>query len=253
MKHSSVITHFLTPTYRTLSMLSGIVLEEPEVFTQDSASTDDIIEAAIAHNELVFVRAAVGLVLFECVILRDFTKAADVILKYPSFFEVLNNRYASAVEMNVFFLAGLTSFQLARETRETHWTEKGTNALAAYENWLLRNRPNHEHKCTIRLQLTAGAYPIHSQLCFFFTLADLLLKAECHQLKGETDAAIDAYESSILSAHENKFVHNEAIACEMAAHFFWKHWQNKENSWDDSKVARFVSGVGGKDEGWISH
>jgi hypothetical protein len=46
------------------------------------------------------------------------------------------------------------------------------------------------------------------------------LKAEYHHLHGETDAAVQAYDASIESAHKNKFLQNEAIACEMTAHFF---------------------------------
>ena len=67
--------------------------------------------------------------------------------------------------------------------------------LAVYENWLLSNPANYEHKY-------------------------YLLKAEYDQLNGETDNAIEAYQVSIDSAHSNGFIHNEAIACEMAAHHF---------------------------------
>ncbi|KAL7482719.1 hypothetical protein ACHAWX_000170, partial [Stephanocyclus meneghinianus] len=44
--------------------------------------------------------------------------------------------------------------------------------------------------------------------------------AECHHLHGETDAAIEAYDNSIQSARSNRFIQHEAIACELAAHFF---------------------------------
>ncbi|KAL3802001.1 hypothetical protein HJC23_010345 [Cyclotella cryptica] len=191
-----VIFHFLGPMYKTVSVLSGVTLDESDILSQCTRTpTDDFVEAAMAHNELVFLRVAVGTVLFESLIIRDFAKAADLILKYSNFFEILNKNHNVALESNLFFVAGLVSFHMAREMKDSHWIEKGTNALAAYENWAFCNHSNYEHK--------------------YF-----LLKAECHHLHGETDAAVQAYETSIESARINRFLPNQAIACELAAHFF---------------------------------
>ncbi|KAL7518412.1 hypothetical protein ACHAWX_003243, partial [Stephanocyclus meneghinianus] len=156
----NIIIHFLGPMYKTVSELSGVILNESDILSSYASTTNDFVNAAIAHNELVFVRIAVGIVLFESVIIRDFAKAADLIIKYSNFFEILNNGHKVAFEYNHFFVAGLVSFHMAREIRDSHWIEKGTNALAAYENWVLSNRLNYEHK--------------------YF-----LLKAECHHLHGE--------------------------------------------------------------------
>lgn len=187
----SIIVHFLAPTYNSISILSGIVRDEPKILADYAKDpTEDIIAGAIAQNELVFVRASVGVVMFESIILRDFTKASEIILKYSQFFEV-----TAAIEMNLFFMAGLVLFHMARLTRESHWIDKSNKMLKAYENWSASNPSNHEHKY-------------------------LLLKAEFHQLNNETDAAIAAYQDSIDSAHANQFIQHEAIACEMAAHHF---------------------------------
>lgn len=186
-----VIVHFLAPTYSTLSILSGVVLEEPNILAEyANEPTEDIIVAAVAQNEPVYVRAAVSVVIFESVILRDFAKASEIILNYSQFFEV-----NAALEANLFFAAGLVSFHMARLTRESHWIEKSTKMLNAYENWSKRNPSNNEHKY-------------------------LLLKAEFHQLNNETEAAISAYQASIDLAHSNQFIQHEAIACEMSAHHF---------------------------------
>ena len=189
--NQTIIKHFLAPTYNVLSILSGIVLDEPKVLSEFAKEpTEDIIATAIAENELIFVRAAVEIVMFEALILRDFAKAAEMILNYSQFFEL-----AGALELNLHFMAGLVSLHMARLTRESHWAERGTKMLAAYERWSVSNPSNYEHKY-------------------------LLLKAEYHQLKGETEAAINSYEASMDSAQHNHFTQNEAIACEMATHHF---------------------------------
>lgn len=115
-----VIRHFLAPAYKVLSVFSGIVTEEPKVFSEyGNEPNEDIVAAAIEQNELVYVRAVIGIVMFESVILRDFSKASELIIKYPQFFEV-----TVAMELDVFFMAGLVSLHMARSTRATHWIEK---------------------------------------------------------------------------------------------------------------------------------
>ena len=110
----------MAPAYKVLSVFSGIVTEEPKVFSEyGNEPNEDIVAAAIEQNELVYVRAVIGIVMFESVILRDFSKASELIIKYPQFFEV-----TVAMELDVFFTAGLVSLHMARSTRATHWIEK---------------------------------------------------------------------------------------------------------------------------------
>lgn len=48
----------------------------------------------------------------------------------------------------------------------------------------------------------------------------LLLKAESYRTEKETEKAAECYEASIRSAREHRFIHEEAIACELAGYFF---------------------------------
>lgn len=73
--------------------------------------------------------------------------------------------------------------------------EKGTNTLASFEKWSKINKWNFEHRY-------------------------LLLKAELHHTKGETNAAAQAYYLSVEAAQKHQFVDQEALASELAAHFF---------------------------------
>ena len=94
--------------------------DNSKVFSEyKNEPNEDIVAVAIEHNELVYVRAVIGIVMFESVILRDFTKASELIIKYPQFFEV-----TVAMELDIFFMAGLVSLHMARSTRVTHWIEK---------------------------------------------------------------------------------------------------------------------------------
>jgi predicted ATPase/serine phosphatase RsbU (regulator of sigma subunit) len=48
-----------------------------------------------------------------------------------------------------------------------------------------------------------------------------LVEAERARLRGEKSLAMDLYDNAILSAHENGFIQNEALASELAGKFYW--------------------------------
>ena len=97
------------------------------------------------------------------------------------------------------FYEGLLSFQLARQTsNETQikWIEKGVSVLANMQCWASHCAWNYENKM-------------------------LLLKAENMYTVGQLDEAAELYTRSIRSAHDHKFIHEEAIASENAADFYF--------------------------------
>lgn len=47
-----------------------------------------------------------------------------------------------------------------------------------------------------------------------------LIKAECHYTEGEIDKAAESYKASVTAAKNHKFVHEEALGCELAGYFF---------------------------------
>lgn len=191
----NILQLFLAPTYKTLSALSGITLDSSELLPQLAASVgDDIIETAKAKNEMLFFFSGIRTTITDAVHLRDFAKASQVILKYPAFFENLLGRM-SISSFEIIFLTGLVSFHMARETRESHWMEKGETVLSAFEKWSVLNKWNFEHRYQ-------------------------LLKAECHHTKGETNAAIQAYDLSAEAAQKHHCIPQVAVACELAAHYF---------------------------------
>lgn len=192
-----ILQLFLAPAYNLLSAISGITLDSSELLVQLAASSndDDVIETAKAKNELVFLQSSITYALTKAFFLRDFAKASQVILKYPQFFQMLQGQQVKINEFEPLFIAGLVSFHMARETRESHWMEKGSNALGSFEKLSKINEWNFEHKYW-------------------------LLKAEFHHTKGETNAAVQAYDLSAEAAQKHHFTHQLALTCELAAHYF---------------------------------
>ena len=57
----------------------------------------------------------------------------------------------------------------------------------------------------------------------------MLLKDERHSTLNETKEAAAEYEASIEPARKHRFVHEKAIACELAGYFNDKCWDEKES------------------------
>ncbi len=96
------------------------------------------------------------------------------------------------------FLEGLASFQLVRQTTGAEplkWTKKGLFILKKMQAWSERCPWNFQNKC-------------------------LLLEAEFMSVSGNFQNAESLYLSSIRSAIEHKFKHEEAIASELTGLFF---------------------------------
>ena len=99
-----------------------------------------------------------------------------------------------------YFFEGLASFQFARQTRASEsakWMERGQSVLAKMRCWSEHSLWNWENKV-------------------------LLLEAESMFANGEIDSAGRFYNSAIRSAREHKFVHEEAIASELAGMFYFE-------------------------------
>jgi hypothetical protein len=100
-----------------------------------------------------------------------------------------------------YFFEGLASFQLARQTSDriesANWIERGQSVLAKMRCLSDHSLWNWENKM-------------------------LLLEAESMHTKGEFDRAGSFYDNAIRSAHEHRFIHEEAIASELAGIFYYE-------------------------------
>jgi len=85
---------------------------------------------------------------------------------------------------------GIAYLNLARETKQAGWKTLGEKAMLWMSQMETISKWNYENKTK-------------------------LLQAELHYSKGELESAEASYEASINSAHEHKFIHEEAWACEL--------------------------------------
>lgn len=196
--HMDIVQLVLSPVYSFLSSLSGIKSDTSGLLAQmEGVCYDDIVETSKAKNEAVFARVNITMGLMEAFFLRDFITASQIIRKYQDFYRFLDldSEQMEKAHFEIQFYAGLVSFHMARETRETHWMKKGMNVLANFERWSSLHEWNFLHRF-------------------------LLLKAELHHTNGDTNAATQAYDMAAQLARKHCFFHHEGLACELAAHYF---------------------------------
>ena len=112
-----------------------------------------------------------------------------------TFFEKADKKRLEYSLKCIDFFAGLTSCYTARKTGDDSLIAEVQGVLDRFENLNLHCKWNFENKL-------------------------FLLKAECSYTKGEANEAAKYYEASIASAKEHKFIHEEAIACELAGYFY---------------------------------
>jgi len=192
-----ILQLFLAPVYKFLSSISGISFDPSTLLPQLAvAPIEDVVQTALAKKEMVFVRVAVVTSLAESMYLRDFAKAYQTMARYPTLFQMLDDRQQLRItEFEIIFIAGLFSFYWARETGEPHWIQRGTNALSAYQDWAKLNPWDFLHR-------------YH------------MLKAELHQMQGDSNRAIESYEAAIANTKKHNYLSHEGLACEWAAHFY---------------------------------
>jgi hypothetical protein len=129
-----------------------------------------------------------------------------------------------------YFVEGLASFQLARKPSSNNPAkriERGQSVLAKMRRWSEHSTWNWKNKM-------------------------LLLDAESMRTMGEIDKAGPLYDDAIRSAREHKFIHEEAIASELAGTFYYErglhqksyscfvHSLNCYKKWGAHAVARRV-------------
>ena len=118
---------------------------------------------------------------------REYEAAANLAEKYRCVPK-------STVDFFHVFFEGIAAFWLMRNAKQGRWRNMGEKALKKMSQLAQHSRWNFENKV-------------------------FLLKAELHYLNGDLNLAELAYESSIVSARDHKFIHEEALAHELYGFF----------------------------------
>lgn len=93
------------------------------------------------------------------------------------------------------FMSGLVAFWVLRKTNDCIWAERGQKAKLAMNKWAHSSVHNFQHKV-------------------------YLLEAEEAFCLNDFDSAKSLYEKSISFAKKHRFINEEALALELAGHFF---------------------------------
>jgi hypothetical protein len=101
------------------------------------------------------------------------------------------------------FCEGLVSFNMARRTNDGKWRCKGEAALARMKHWSQYSQWNFLNKA-------------------------LLLEAEKMYLLGDFEEASKTYQEAIVLSNKHKFIHEEAIACELKGHFCFQTHNHRD-------------------------
>jgi len=102
------------------------------------------------------------------------------------------------------FYIGLVSFWVARKSKDgQQWHERGKRSKLALKKWAESSQWTFENKW-------------------------YLLEAEESYCNNDFDAAKTYYEKAIAAAKSHKFVHEEALACELAGYFHLEQGETKK-------------------------
>jgi len=151
------------------------------------------LNKAFEENDMMRCGIIVTIQMMGNFIFRNTDNAIALLQKYETFFAP--RPMAQLCTVFGTFYSGLLAFHIFRETQDRHWLDRGIHAMRETETWAREGcKWNFENKA-------------------------LLLNAEYHFCIGDFDKAAERYELAITSSHNHHFVHEEAIANELAAYF----------------------------------
>ena len=119
---------------------------------------------------------------------RDFPTVLKCCEQYDKYNEAQN--LLQLTDICKVFFGGLASFIVSRKNRQDSLIADGEKYLSSMQVWEACSKWNFENKV-------------------------LLLQAECHFANGDNEKAKVAYQQSITSSHDHKFIHEEALANEL--------------------------------------
>lgn len=188
-----MLQFYLAPLY---NLLLTLIDSSANGSTELSKFRDneENLRASLDQGLLSQAHCVISYMTVDAFLTRDMKKAARLSDTYREHFRKNDAPSPQYTEYYNYFYDGLISFFFARTTGEECWRKRGDEVYHQMENWSRHSVWNFENNL-------------------------LLLKAERHNTLQEPNAAIEAYEASIESARKHRFIHEEAIACELAAYF----------------------------------
>lgn len=156
--------------------------------------TEEHLAEALQNKEFTVCESMLTFKMMCSFIFRRLDEIKVIARQYLELFE--HESGASAQFVNIYrnFYGGLLSLYFYRESQEQFWMDRATHAIQKMELWTAESVWNFENKL-------------------------FLLQAERHYAFGEMDLAAEKYKLAETSSKKHRFIHEEALACELAAAF----------------------------------
>lgn len=159
--------------------------------------TDEHLAEAVRSNEFTICESMLAIKFMCSFIFRRFDEVKTCARQYLELFERQGDAAAQFINIYRIFYGCMISLHFYRESQDQFWMDRATHAVKKMETWMAASVWNFENKL-------------------------FLLQAESHYAVGEMDRAAEKYTLAIESSRKHRFVHEEAVACELAAAFHEK-------------------------------
>merc|ERR1712085_212717 len=186
------------PLYNPLCALEGREDDDEDFpFFLDKvqfANNEDILNAALKMEQLACTHTILSYETARAFVSRDMDDALRFTNLYFTHF-LTNDKGLSYTSIYNVFYEALINFHFMRLKGEDRYMVRAEAALQRMKEWVGHSDWNFANKL-------------------------LLVEAEWHYTKKDLKRAAVCYEAAAVAARNHKFIHEEAIACELAGIFF---------------------------------
>eukprot|EP00986_Skeletonema_menzelii_P013040 scaffold7396_cov127-Skeletonema_menzelii.AAC.3 len=194
------IIHTL-PIYRTVLAMIGNVEDVPIILGSRS-DTESEFERKMSETNLHLLKVVHFNKMYVGFMFRKYNEVKQLAVAYDAIQQLPFSSILISHSMHVFY-GGLINFWIARTTMEVTWFDRGEKAIQKMRSYAQCSLWNFENKLFL----------LQAEQCFYLE---------------DFDSAKRFYDAAILSAKEHKFLHEEALACELAGHFMLESGEGED-------------------------
>ena len=212
------------PQYRTAMAMVGVTEGIETAYGKCYVDKETESENSTLQRNLIQSKVMCFNKMYIAFMFRRFSttkELAEIFFRYhPRLFTFLVGDM-----MNIFY-GGLVSFWVARKTEIFFWFKQGEMALSTFKGWAESSQVCRLKLLFLNLSFDAFLFSYCENLVIFqfsqwnFLNKLQLLEAEKYYCLRDIEKAKFFYNASISSATNHKFIHEEALSCELAGYFF---------------------------------
>merc|ERR1712194_553103 len=185
----------LIPISNTITNLSGepahLFWDAVQGYEEDNDEKN--LSESFDKNDIALCEIIITIQIAENFVFQRMDMAEKIVRQYQDFFALRGGLRVQFISVYRIFYSGLVAFHCFRETQDSYWMHRGRRAIVEMEKLAEECRWNFLNKM-------------------------LLLTAEYHFSIGDFENATELYQQSLASAQAHRFLHEEAIANELAGY-----------------------------------